>query len=299
MQDSKPFISVVIATYNRPQRLKNCLESLTHLDYPSNRFEVIVVDDGSPTSLEGAIAPLRDRINIQLIRQDNAGCGAARNTGAKHARGKFLAFTDDDCTHPCDWLKNLASRLTRTPDAMIGGRTINLLTDNLFSSASQLLIDYLFSYYNADPDRARYFNSIALATDAFCALGGFDTSVAIAAEDREFCDRWLSKGYKMIYAPEVLIYHFHHLDLRSFWRQHFNYGRGAFCFQQVSSKRNVRSNKMQPKSFYLNLLFYPLKQKSTQPKILLTALFFLSQVATVFGLFWEKYRQGEMQKIAG
>src|SRR3990172_7747823 len=95
------------------------------------------------------------RIDATCVRQRNAGPASARNTGAAQARGEFLAFTDDDCRPAPDWLRGLALRLTQSPDCVIGGRTTNALPDNPYSSASQLLIDYLYSYYNADPDRAR------------------------------------------------------------------------------------------------------------------------------------------------
>ncbi|MES1023165.1 hypothetical protein ABN584_09720 [Gloeocapsa sp. BRSZ] len=73
----------------------------------------------------------------------------------------------------------------------------------------------------------------------------------------------------MLYAPEVEVYHAHNLSLRSFWRQHFNYGRGTFCFHQACSRRNVERIKVKPLSFYFNLLRYQLLLRS-QHSVLLT-----------------------------
>lgn len=289
---NQPLFSIVIPTYNRPERLANCLQSITHLDYPRDRFEVIVVDDGSFMSLEPIVTPFRQQIEITFITQPNAGPASARNTGAAKAKGKFIVFTDDDCQPTPNWLTHLETQFTMTPDALLGGKTLNALPENLFSTASQLLIDYLYQYYNTKPEQASFFasNNFALSTENFHQIGRFDTTFPLAAgEDREFCDRWLYHNYPMIAVPDAQIYHAHKLTLRSFWRQHFNYGRGAFHFHQLRAKRGIGKIQVEPLSFYFKLLSYPFSQlDSHQPKFLLSALFFISQFANVLGFFRER-----------
>lgn len=260
MAQEQLFFSIVIPTYNRPDRLKKCLQSITQLNYPRDRFEVIVVDDGSKTPMDAVVSPFREVLNVTFIRQLNAGPADARNRGAAQAKGQFLVFTDDDCIPETNWLKNLDTHFATTPDSLIGGKTLNALSDNLYSTASQILIDYLYSYYNQDSYSSNFFasNNFAMPVDRFHALGGFDTSFPLAAgEDREFCDRWLSQGYTMLYASDVQIYHAHHLTLPKFWRQHFNYGRGAFCFHRTRAQRAHNRIKVEPFSFYIKLLTYP------------------------------------------
>ncbi len=298
MEQKKPLFSIIIPTYNRPERLTTCLESLLRLDYPHADFEVIVVDDGSQLPLEPVVAPFQKQFNLSLLRQNNAGPAKARNTGAAQAQGKFLAFTDDDCTPAPDWLTNLAARFTTADDSMIGGRTINALPENLYSTASQVLIDYLYEYYNTGSNPVNFFasNNLALPANHFHTLGGFDTSFPLAAgEDRELCDRWLHQGYKMIYAPEVHVYHAHKLTLSTFWRQHFNYGRGAFCFHTRRSQRTTGGIKVEPLTFYFNLLTYPLLQTSSQPGILIAVFLIVSQVANVAGFFWERLNKSGVE----
>lgn len=293
-----PFFSIIIPTYNRPERLGECLQALAQLDYPRDRFEVIVVDDGSQVPLDSVVATFQSEIELVLLRQANAGPAAARNYGAQQAKGEFFAFTDDDCKPTANWLRVLAERFREVSGAMIGGHTVNALPDNLYATASQILIDYIYRYYNANPDRAYFLasNNIAVPAECFRVLGGFDTSFPLAAaEDREWCDRWLKCGYPMIYAPEAKVYHAHHLTLSTFWRQHFGYGRGAFSFHKVrsrslrleTSQSVIQQIKVEPLSFYFNLLTYPFVQKSSQPPLLLTVLLFLSQLANTVGFFLE------------
>src|SRR5439155_13666442 len=133
--------SIVVPTYERPRQLATCLQALAGLDCPSDRFEVIVVDDGSTTPLDAAVAPFRDRLQVKLLVQSHSGPATARNTGAMQPQGSYLAFTDDDCMPAPEWLQSLAARCPKTPDQMIGERTINALPDNLDSTDWQVPID--------------------------------------------------------------------------------------------------------------------------------------------------------------
>lgn len=287
----KPSFSVIVPTYNRPQRLSECLGALAKLDYHRDRVEIIVVDDGSEIDLSSVVARERGGIEIQLLRQENQGPAAARNHGAQVARGDFLAFTDDDCAPLADWLISFALQFGKTPNALVGGQTINALEDNPYSTASQQLIDYLYNYYNGEGKSITFFasNNIALPRHLFEALGGFDISFPLAAaEDREFCDRWLHQGHMMAYMPQARIYHSHGLSLQSFWKQHFGYGRGAYCFHQTRAKRNAAPMEVEPLSFYRNLLRYPLTHSTQHSGYLLSSLLFLSQFATTAGFFKER-----------
>ncbi|WP_107666234.1 glycosyltransferase family 2 protein [Cyanothece sp. BG0011] len=290
-----PFISIIIPTYNRPKRLKTCLDSITGLYYSKERFEVIIVDDGSKKPLDNIVNSYCDKLNLNFIRQTNSGPAKARNTGANAAKGQYLAFTDDDCTLDQNWLLALEHGFSKTSNALLGGKTINALSDNPYSSASQLLIDYLYDYYNQKSNQVTFFasNNFAMSRELFEKVGQFDITFPLAAgEDREFCDRWLFNGYSLHYVPEAIIYHSHHLSLSKFWQQHFNYGRGAYYFHQVRSQRNQTSVKVEPLDFYWKLLTYPFAVNSKQSsKLFLCTLLFLSQFANVYGFFTSKLNQ--------
>src|SRR5215470_15202715 len=122
MPTCTPFFSIVVPTYRRPAQLAVCLDAITRLDYPADRFEVIVVDDGSGAPPETAVAAVRGRVDVTLLAPPHRGPAAARNAGAAHAKGDVLAFTDDDCAPDASWLRALARCLG--PDALCaaGGR---------------------------------------------------------------------------------------------------------------------------------------------------------------------------------
>jgi glycosyltransferase involved in cell wall biosynthesis len=280
-----PIISVIIPTFNRATRLSACLESLTRQQLPREEFEVIVVDDGGNADLRVIIEPLRALINIRLLKQGNSGPAAARNYGAANATGQFIAFTDDDCTPDGDWLTAFMHRLQQDPSRLYGGHTVNALDGNVYSAASQALIDYLYDYFNADPEQGNFFtsNNMALSRSMFEMTGGFDTDFSQAGgEDRELCDRWLQLGYSMSFVPEARVRHAHEMDLRSFWKQHFSYGAGAWRYWECKHERGLEGPKLEPPSFYLRLVNHARKNKLRHP-LRLTLLLVLSQVANAAG----------------
>ena len=291
-----PSFSIVIPTYNRPQRLEACLKSVTRLNYDRDRFEVIVVDDGSKKPAEAVVDPFRKMLNLKLLSQSNAGPAAARNTGVQHAAGEFIAFTDDDCMPARDWLRELAGNFAHLNKTAIGGKIVNSFTRNCYSVASQLHVDYLYGYYNGDPAKARFFSTanFALPTWLFREIGGFDTSF-VTGEDREFCERLRDRGNLMLYLPEAVVYHANFLTLNYFMRQHFNYGRGAFRFRSRQAQHRQQIMVLEKISFYFEMLRYPLLTFSNKrQKVRLVFLLFLSQLFNTLGFLkqWASGTQG-------
>jgi GT2 family glycosyltransferase len=294
--------SIIIPTRDRPRQLEACLEAISKIELDGATLEVIVVDDGSTSPLDPIAEAFSDRLDLMLLRQENRGPAAARNTGAHHANGGILAFTDDDCLPSPEWLQKMAHCNEADPDRIIGGQTINTLDDNAFSTASQDLIGFLYAYYNADHKRAKFLtsNNIAVPYSAFDDIGGFDPAFpGAAAEDRDFCDRWRLSGYAMMYEPEAIVYHCHHLNLRTFWKQHFGYGRGAYRFHRSRALRQEEPLRVEPFGFYLGLLRYPLSRGHGRRAPLIAGLMALCQVANAAGFFWEsachRFRRKETQ----
>jgi len=285
--------SVIIPTCDRPSALLACLEGLARLRYPLHSFEVLIVNDGtsfpSPAELEGAAG----KVQYRVLLHPHSGPARARNAGAAAAQGTFLAFIDDDCVPDPDWLHWLGSRLDSEPRTLVGGRTLNALTESACSDASQLLVDFLMSYYDASiPGRGRFFatSNMAVAADGFHALGGFDGQFShAAAEDRDFCDRWHGRGAPSVYEPRAIVYHRHMLNFTRFLVQHFRYGRGALRFHRAKRARDAAPQHT-PARFYLDLLLYPLSQRPHPAAAVRAGLLTAAQFATAFGYWWERLR---------
>jgi GT2 family glycosyltransferase len=261
--------SVIIPTRGRPEQLRRCLESLARVEWPAEDFEVLVVDDG------GDLAE-HDLRNARLIRQEHAGPAAARNRGAYEAANERLAFVDDDCTVAPGWLAGFARALDEHPGAAAGGRVVNGLPGNLFSTATETMIAYM---YEASDQRFVTSNNLAVPRARFLELGGFDERFPLAAaEDRDFSQRWLASGAEIVTADDAVVEHAHELSLRGFVRQHFAYGRGAYLYRA----RDTQTRKRPASAFYRDLVTEPLRSRS--PRALrLSAALAVSQAATFAG----------------
>ena len=123
--DERPLVSVVIPTRNRADLLSDALGSLVEQDYPADRYEILVVDDGSiddtPSVVE-ALAQAHSKPRLSLLRQPAKNQNAARNRGVSEAKGELIAFLDDDELAPANWLSGLVAGCMRHPDAdVVGG----------------------------------------------------------------------------------------------------------------------------------------------------------------------------------
>jgi GT2 family glycosyltransferase len=284
----RPRFSIVIPTKDRPRSLRVCLRAIARIDLPRERFETIVVDDGSRVPVADHLDEDVERASARVVRQPNAGPGVARNRGAAEARGTLLAFLDDDCAPDPGWLEALGREHEKEPDAGFGGHTINALTGNVYSRTSQALIDYLYAYYNSGRTGHPMFttSNLALPRAEFERIGGFDARFARAGgEDRELCLRWVRAGHPMRYVPDAVVYHTHRLGPRSFLKQHFAYGRGAAQFHQIRGSPPVP----EPASFYRDLLLHPWRER-LPGRTRMSLLLALCQAANAAGYLWERQR---------
>lgn len=286
-----PFFSVVVPTYNRPALLRDCLEALAGLDYPAERYEVVVVDDGGVQPLDATVASFQGRLDIKLLRQDNAGPGAARNAGAAVARGEYLAFTDDDCRPAPDWLLALADAYAGRPGHLLGGQTVNGLSGNVYAEASQALQAWLYDYCESQSSPMRFFasNNLSLPAARFRELGGFDTATTrYASEDRELCGRWQAGGGGLAYAPTARVCHYHALGAASFIGQHFAYGRGACRLRLARERQGLPPLPGDPRWMLASMTRYPLAEGVTGQALALAGLAFCTHAANVAGYLCER-----------
>lgn len=263
---SAPFVSVVIPTYRRPAALARCVASLVAQDYPHDGFEVIVVEDGGGGSPGAELSS--QSLCIKRLPIPHGGPAAARNHGAAVARGEILAFIDDDCTADESWLSTMVARIREQCDAAVGGRVTNAVPGNRYARASQTLITFLYQYYHEKQRGLLPFfttNNLAVRADAFSRLGGFDATFGFASEDREWCDRWLEGGNRLVYAPDAVVHHAPQLSFMGFVRQHFRYGEGAWRFHRARAQRSTQSMGIEPLDFYLGMLHAPFTLGDREP----------------------------------
>jgi glycosyltransferase involved in cell wall biosynthesis len=196
---SDPVVSVIIPAYNTAKTLPRALDSVFSQSERNASCEVIVVDDGSVDDITAALAPYRDR--VRFFRQDNAGASAARNNGARQARGRYLAFLDaDDFWHPRKLELQLAAFQERPEISLCWVRAArwseagpDALSDPPPDlSRAQYVSDFreiFMSPYFGTP-------GVMMPREVFEGLGGFREDL----ESAEDVDLWLRATYGKVAA---------------------------------------------------------------------------------------------------
>lgn len=257
------------------------------MNFPRDRFEVIVVDDESREALDFMAAQFQDALHLSILRKEHEGPAAARNYGSAQAKGRYLVFTDDDCTAAPNWLRALGERLAASPGDLVGGKVSNAIEGNIYSAASHTILDAVYEYYNPTQGRAHFFASsnFALAAEKFRALDGFAQDWSLAGgEDRAFCYRWLQRGWQLAYAPDALIEHHHPLNLSSFCGLYFRYGRGAYYYHQQLRRGAPGAGALAPDwKFYWTCFRRALIGTKTTRVFFTICLLFLWQMANTAG----------------
>jgi glycosyltransferase involved in cell wall biosynthesis len=141
--EDRPFISVIVPIYNEERYVERCAKALVGQDYPSDRFEVLFVDNNS-SDRSAEIA--RGIEGIRVLSESTQGDYAARNRGIAEARGEIFAFADSDTAPLSDWLERIATVMAEDPQ-------IGVIVGGLRFDGSSLALRMLAAY---EEDKAKY-----------------------------------------------------------------------------------------------------------------------------------------------
>jgi GT2 family glycosyltransferase len=283
--------SVIVMTFNRPGPLQRCLESLAAQTLPSDTFEVVLVD-ASDVPVVDVAADFSGRLRLVHLPGPNLGVAGNRNRGAGASSADLLAFLDDDCVAHATWLERLSRACRDNPGALIGGGVENPHAENAYAAAGQVITAAVDSFFNPPGQEPRFFPGLNFAVEraAYLAIGGCDAGFGrLAAEDRDFIDRWRTSGRRLAACPQAIVRHEHRSSLKGFLKQYFNYGRGAWRYHRLRTRR--RSGEMsEDTKLHLQLRHHV--QAHLQPlplwmRVKVILLLCAWQVANAAGFCWQ------------
>lgn len=228
-----PRVSVVVCTRNGVRTLGECLGGLARVRYGD--YEVIVVDDGSA----GGIAEICEGFaGVRYVRQEAAGLGVARNTGAAAATGEIIAYTDDDCVPDEDWLNFLVRAFADPAVGAAGGPNIPPAAVNAVQ-ASVIAAPGGPAHVLTGDREAEHLPgcNLAVRREAFAAVGGFRAEYHAAGDDVDFCWRLLEAGWRLEYVAAAMVWHYRRFTARAYLRQQWGYGKAEALLMRGHGER--------------------------------------------------------------
>lgn len=214
--------SVIVPVRNGAAVLAGQLAALADQEYPGE-WEVVVVDNASTDGSAAMAASWTGRLPLRVIRAERApGINVARNEGAAAARGDLLLFCDADDVVAPGWLAAMATTAARAD--VVGGR----LDDTALNRpdqrswrppAPEASLPWALRFLPYAPG-----GNLAVWTEVWQALHGFDERFAIGGTEIEFCWRAQLAGYRMGFAPGAVVGVRHRDSLGALARQFHRYG---------------------------------------------------------------------------
>ncbi|HNX68289.1 MAG TPA: glycosyltransferase family 2 protein [Candidatus Omnitrophota bacterium] len=211
-----PFVTILIVHYNGKRLLKECLEELRKLDYPGDRREVFVIDNGST---DGSLKYLRRNYpEVRLLQNECNNYCRANNLGIRETRGEYVALLNNDTKVDRRWLIELVRAAQSLEDVGAVGSKVLFMDGRIQSCGHEQLPNYHWGDRGlGERDRGQYSETeevisvsnvaVLYKKEALEEAGLFDEDFRMYSEDLDMNYRLRGLGYKVIFAPRSLVRH--------------------------------------------------------------------------------------------
>jgi glycosyltransferase involved in cell wall biosynthesis len=208
----EPEVTVLVVTCNRAGMLRRALTSLlTQETRGEFHYEILVIDDGSTDHTPQVVAEIQARageVPVRYLRQEKRGVAAGRNHGVRGARGKWIAFCDDDEVAAPDWLRKLRHTAQKTGALAVGGRVVLSLPPDLkvkLGPRARRILGESLPGFSPSPDEMSTSNFF-FDKSLFNCVGGF-AEILRRSEDTDFFWKFRKAGVSLAVAFDALTYH--------------------------------------------------------------------------------------------
>ncbi|QAA80396.1 glycosyltransferase [Aequorivita sp. H23M31] len=219
--------SFVVPVYNRPQEVRELLESMVVLDF-TEPFEVVIVEDGSTETSANVVSQFSDKLNISYYYKKNSGPGDSRNYGMARAKGNYFVILDSDCILPSNYLSSVDKFLSARFFHCFGGPDAAHTSFSPLQKAINYVMTSLLTTGGIRGNKKgiqkfepRSFN-MGISKEAFEATGGFGK--IHPGEDPDLSQRILLAGYQTVFIPDSFVYHKRRISWNKFYLQVKKFG---------------------------------------------------------------------------
>lgn len=231
----QPFVSIIVPALNEEKYIGQCLSALKTITYPSDRCEIIVVDNGSTDQTVSIASELG--VSVQVAPKVTI--SALRNLGVKRAKGDVVAFVDADCVVSPGWLRAAIPHLANKELGAVGSRYQHPENPHWIEKVWYSQVKDL-NYFG--PVRWLSGGNIVMSRSCFEKVGGFDEQLR-TNEDIDLCDRIQRTGFEIFSDPEVKVTHLGNpKTLSGFFRRELWYSKDVFrkFLANFPSRKNIK-----------------------------------------------------------
>lgn len=287
-----PYFSVIIPVYNRPDEVRELLESLSKQTLKD--FEVLLIEDGSVNRCDTVAQEFDKNLNICYFYKENSGRSLTRNYGMERASGEYLIFFDSDCIIPERYFEIVKARLEEDYVDCFGGPDA---AHSSFSNLQKAISYSMTSFFTTGGIRGgkkgmekftpRTFN-MGFSKEVYKRVGGFKD---MFGEDIDLSLRIQKAGFHTVLIRDAFVYHKRRVSFRSFYRQVSVFGRARVDLYLLHPE-SLKIVHLLPAAFVLGSL------------ILILLSFFciwalLPLIVYFFALFFESLVCNHSLRIAG
>ncbi len=223
-----PLVTISVVNLNGKDYLGECLSSIKEMEYPMDKIEIIVVDNGST---DESVEFIKENYpDIKIIKNSkNMGFAFANNQAAKNAAGQYVAFLNNDTRVDRNWLIELlkpiyCNAITVASGSKVlsmDGKTIDFAGSMINFEGKGFQIDYGLPAAKDNHNEYLYFpfvngGAMLINRQVFLDAGGFDEDFFAYYEDVDLGWRLWILGYKVIFSPKSIVYHHHHGTSKEF-----------------------------------------------------------------------------------
>ncbi|QII12887.1 hypothetical protein KsCSTR_35080 [Candidatus Kuenenia stuttgartiensis] len=273
-----PKISIIVPNYNDASRISECIRSLLDLNYPKEKLEIIIVDNGSTDNSLQSIKAFPVKL---LIEKDVKGSYAARNLGVKNAEGEILAFTDSDCVVDKYWLCN-AIKYFAAED--VGG-----VAGEVRGGEPRTLVEE-YQCFRKILEQSRNFKhpyqpfaitaNVIYKKNVYDKIGLFENNW-ISGGDVDFSWRMQIYGnMKLIYASDCIVYHHHRTSPKGLYLQSKRHIYGACLLNTKYDNKFQTLNELNNK-----LILYSKMFRKQVEKVVFFSVFLLFRKKRIYFLY--------------
>jgi len=225
----------VVPVLNGEPTLAESLATLLRVDYPPDRREVIMVDNGSTDRT----AEILRAAPVRYLFEPRRGTAKARNLGIEASRGEIVAFTDADCLVARRWLKALVARFDSEEVGGVAGEIFPFPPRTAAERHAARTRHLAPERYLRRPQLPFAVTAnLAFRREVFGQIGLLDPEAPRGGECTDFCTRFLRQtGQRIELAPQAVVFHRHRSSTAELFRQQWNYGRGhAFLYRKYAAE---------------------------------------------------------------